>query len=171
MKTAQLLLLTLFVVVASRPDTSVAAQPGDVTIQYVQPQRFTDFRIYGRDYQWSASYFASQINGDLKLLLKRRFPGSNLTLRFTDIDLAGSTGPRTGHNVRVSRGDIAPARMSFDFLLQDSKGRTLANGSTRLTDSSRQSSFAHPRSSQPLYYEKRMLEKWLKSLRPAPTGA
>jgi Protein of unknown function (DUF3016) len=167
MKVVQVLILVLFATVSS-PRISGGAQPGDVTIQYVQPQKFTDFKIYGRDYQWSASYFAGQISGDLKPLLKRRFPGSNLTLRFTDIDLAGSTGPRSGHNVRVVRGDIVPARMSFDFLLQDSNGRKLANGSTRLIDSSRSSSFAHPKSSEPLYYEKRMLEKWLKSLRPAP---
>jgi hypothetical protein len=166
MRTAQFL-CSILIAMTIHPDISVAAQPGDVTIQYVQPQKFTDFKIYGRDYQWSASFFASQISGDLKPLLKRRFPGSKLTLRFTDIDLAGSTGPRTGHNVRISRHDVAPARMSFDFLLQDSNGRTLANGSTRLTDSSHSSlSFAHPRTSEPLYHEKRILEKWLRSLRP-----
>jgi hypothetical protein len=129
MKPAQILLLMLFAVF-SHPNASAATQPGDVTIQYVQPQNFTDFKIYGRDYQWSASFFASQISADLKPLLKWRFPGSKLTLRFTDIDLAGSTGlSRSGRNVRVSRNDIAPARMSFDFLLQDSTGRTLASGS------------------------------------------
>src|SRR5258707_5531451 len=53
--------------------------------------------------------------------------------------------------------------MSFAFLLQDSAGRTLANGTTRITDNSSQSSLAHhPKRSTPLYYEKRMF---------SPTGA
>src|SRR5258708_18717780 len=53
--------------------------------------------------------------------------------------------------------------MSFAFLLQDSAGRTLANGTTRITDNSSQSSLAHhPKRSTPLYYQKRMF---------SPTGA
>jgi hypothetical protein len=56
--------------------------------------------------------------------------------------------------------------MSFDFLLQDAAGQTLANGSTRITDTSHQSSLLRQQSSsEPLFYEKRMLEKWLKSVR------
>jgi hypothetical protein len=144
------------------------AQPGDVTIQFVQPEKFTDFSIYGRDSRWSASYFASEISGDLKPALKRKFPGSKLTLRFTDIDLAGSsrTSRRGGRDVRVVRGEMTPARMSFEFLLQDGTGRTLANGSARITDTSHHSSLLRSQSSsKPLYYEKRMLGKWLKSVK------
>jgi Protein of unknown function (DUF3016) len=143
------------------------AQPEEVTIQYVHPEKFTDFHIYGRDTGWSASYFASEISRDLRPALKRRFPGSKLTLRFTDIDLAGSyrTSPGGGRNVRVNRGEITPARMSFDFLLQDSAGKTLARGSTRLTDTSHYGLRSHPSSSEPLYYEKRMLRRWLNSVR------
>jgi Protein of unknown function (DUF3016) len=143
------------------------AQPGDVTIQYVHPENFTDFSIYGRDYRWSASYFAKEISSDLKPKLNRKFPGSQLTLRFTDIDLAGRyrTTRRGGQDVRVTRGERTAARMSFNFLLQDSTGRTLANGSTRITDTSQHSFPRQPSGSGPLYYEKRMLEKWLNSIR------
>ena len=167
MKTARILLL--LAVALSGLDTAAVlnAQPGDVTIQYVQPEKFTDFSINGRDYRWSASYFASEISGDLRPALKRRFPGSQLTLRFTDIDLAGGyrTSGQAGRSVRVNRGEITPVRMSFDFLLQDSAGKTLARGSTRVTDTSRYGLRSHPSSSEPLYYEKRMLEKWLNSIR------
>lgn len=147
----------------------LAAQPGNVAIQYVNPEKFTDFRIYGRNASWSASYFASQISDYLNPLLDRRFPGAKLTLRFTDIDLAGrETNPsRAGRNARVTRGLTAPARMSFGFLLQDSSGRTLASGSTRITDNSNPTSLvARQRSaSEALYYEKQMLDKWLKSIK------
>jgi hypothetical protein len=143
---------------------ALGAPRGTVNIQYVQPSKFTDFSIYGRDYQWSASYFSTQISDDLAPVLERKVPGGKLTLTFTDIDLAGHYRGRGGSDVRIVRGEIRPARMSFAFLLQDSAGRTLANGTTRITDNSSQSSLAHhPRRSTPLYYEKRMLERWLKS--------
>jgi len=167
MKTSGLLLLSVTLSIMTALTNLRGAEAADVTIQYVHPERFTDFNIHGRDYRWSASYFASQISQDLGLRLRRKFPGSKLTLRFTDIDLAGARTSRRGRDVRIVRGEIEPARMSFDFLLQDSAGRTLANGSTRLTDTSSHSLRSRPTSSQSLYFEKRMLERWLRSLRVA----
>lgn len=150
-------------ILASTP--APGAPRSTVEVQFVQPAKFTDFRIYGRDAQWSASYFASQISDDLRPALERKVPGGKLTLRFTDIDLAGHYPSRGGSSVRVVRGQIRPARMSFAFVLQDSSGRTLASGSTRITDSSSPSMAQHPKRSEPLYYEKRMLERWLRSLK------
>lgn len=151
-------------ILASPPVLS--ASRATVEVQYVQPDRFTDFNIYGRGAQWSASYFATQISDDLRPSLQRKVPGGKLTLRFTDIDLAGHYPSRGGSNVRVVRGAIRPARMSFAFVLEDSSGRTVASGSTRITDTSSPSSLAHhPKRSQALYYENRMLERWLRSLK------
>lgn len=144
----------------------LGAPRATVDIQYVQPAKFTDFRIYGRDPQWSASYFASQISDDLRPALERKVPGGKLTLRFTDIDLAGHYPNRGGSSVRVVRGQIRPARMSFTFALQDSSGQVVASGDTRITDTLSQSSMAHhPKRSQALYYEKRILERWLRTLK------
>jgi Protein of unknown function (DUF3016) len=148
MKRPPILFLTIAISFGFDAAPVLSAQPSNVAIQFVSPEKFTDFRIYGRDGRWSASYFASQISDDLKPALNRRFPGSKLTLRFTDIDLAGSyrNSSRGGRDVRVVRGAITPARMSFVFLLQDSNGRTLASGSTRITDTSSHSSLARQRS-------------------------
>lgn len=151
-------------ILASTP--VLGALRATVEVQYVQPAKFTDFSIYGRGSQWSASYFAGQISDDLRPSLERKVPGGKLTLQFTDIDLAGHYPSRGGSSVRVVRGEIHPARMSFAFVLQDSSGRTLASGSTRIVDNSSPSSLAHhPKRSQALYYEKRMLERWLRSLK------
>ena len=168
MKRPPTLFLTAAILFAHSAPLALGAQPNSVTILYVSPEKFSDFRIYGRDTKWSASYFASQISDYLRPVLNRRFPGAKLTLRFTDINLAGgySNSSGGGRNVRVTRGAIAPARMSFVFLLQDSSGRTLASGSTRITDTSNPSSLANRQhGSGPLYYEKRMLEKWLRSIK------
>jgi hypothetical protein len=144
----------------------LSAQRGTVDVQYVQPSKFTDFDIYGRGPQWSASYFAGQISDDLTPAVERKVSGGRLTLRFSDIDLAGHYHSRGGSSARIVRGEIRPARMSFAFVLQDSSGRTLTSGSTRISDNSSPSSLAHhPKRSGVLYYEKRMLERWLRSLK------
>jgi Protein of unknown function (DUF3016) len=144
----------------------LAAAANSVDIQYTQPSRFTDFKIYGRDAQWSASYFATQISDALTPALQRKVPGGKLSLRFTDIDLAGHYPSRGGSSVRVVRGQIRPARMSFIFSLQDSSGRVVASGDTRITDTTSQTSLAHdPRRKQALYYEKRILDRWLRTLK------
>ena len=151
-------------ILASTP--VLGASSATVDVQYVQPAKFTDFNIYGRGAQWSASYFATQISDDLRPATERKVPGGKLTLRFMDIDLAGHYHSRGGSSVRVVRGEIRPARMSFTFALQDSSGRVVASGNTRITDTTSQTSLAHdPRRKQALYYEKRMLERWLRSLK------
>jgi hypothetical protein len=169
MKKAPFLFLTAAILFGLDAAPVLGAQPSNVTIQYVSPDKFSDFRIYGRDARWSASYFAGQISDDLKPALARQFPGSKLTLRFTDIDLAGSyrTPNLGGRDVRVTSDLRTPARMSFIFSLQDSSGQTLTSGSTRITDNSSHSSLARQRSaSEPLYYEKKMLQRWLRSVKP-----
>jgi Protein of unknown function (DUF3016) len=169
MKKPPILFLTTAILFTLYAPPARSAQPSNVTIQYVSPEKFTDFRIYGRDAQWSASYFASQISDYLSPRLNRKFPNAKVTLRFTDIDLAGryKNSSQRGPNVRVNRGVITPARMSFIFILQDGSSRTLASGSTRITDTSNpRSTVARQRSaSEPLYYEKQMLEKWLNSVK------
>ncbi len=144
MKRRPILLFTAAVLFAR----AVSAQPPDVTIQFVSPEKFTDFRIYGLDVPWSASFFARQISDDLRPMLNQKFPGSKLTLRFTDINLA--------YNYRVSgRGE------------QGVRVVRSPSGSTRVTDTSSHNALAHQRSgSELLYYEKQMLERWLKSERP-----
>jgi hypothetical protein len=58
MKILPALFLTAATLFGLEVAPAVEARPANVTIQYVSPEKFTDFRIYGRDAQWSASYFA-----------------------------------------------------------------------------------------------------------------
>src|SRR5580704_18945401 len=72
-----------------------------VSVQYLNPERFTDFSVQGRDVQSSASVFTQEVTNTLQPVMASRFSGYRLTLRFTDIDLAGR---RTGtSSVRVVR--------------------------------------------------------------------
>jgi hypothetical protein len=133
-----------------------------VTVQFTNPAKFTDFQIRGRDTNYTAGVFATDITAELTPVMKQKYPNSSLLLRFTDIDLAGRYAGGTG----VTH-ETHPTRMNFDFSLTDSNGESLARGSTRLVDSSNMSSrIRDPKRSQVFYYERRLLNRWLRTLSP-----
>jgi hypothetical protein len=141
-----------------------AAVPGAVvTVQYINPQNFTDFSVQGRNVQSSTTVFTGEVTSTLEPVMTSRFPGDVLTLRFTDIDLAGSGSARRPGSTRIVRSNT-PARLSFDYVLRDSSGHTAASGSQRLTDTLRRTSTRNPGQSSPVYLENRMLRRWLQSL-------
>jgi hypothetical protein len=135
----------------------VAASSSVVTIQYVDPGRFTDFSVHNRNVGYSASVFTQEVTRTLEPVMGRRFPGYLLTLRFTNIDLAG----RRSSSVRIVQ-NRTPARLSFDYALRDKSSRTAASGSQRLVDITHASSSRNPSGS--LNTESRMLRRWLESL-------
>ena len=142
--------------------STLAATPPPITLQYVNPAKFTDFKVLGRDANFTAGRFSEAVREELTPIMKQKYPNGSLVLRFTDIDLAGRYS--TGRDVRImSLGH--PARMSFEFQLTDSNGKVLARGSTRLNDNSNPSSQKYdPKRSQPFYYERRALNRWLRTL-------
>jgi disulfide oxidoreductase YuzD len=133
-----------------------------VTIQFVNPAKFTDFSVGGRDANFTAQAFASSIRDELAPIVKQKYPNGSLVLRFTDIDLAGNIS--NARNARIIR-PTHPARMNFEFRLTDSNGKVLANGNTRVNDSSSMSSGKYdPKRRQSFYYERRALNRWLRTL-------
>jgi hypothetical protein len=165
MKASKFLCISTVLFLGVATTFGASTQPGVVRIEFLHPEKFTDFRIQDRDYRWSATVFANKVTDALEPEMKRSFPGDKVRLRFTDIDLAGryETPRRGGRAIRVNRENM-PARLAFDFSLQDGSGRNLKGGSERLIDNSRRSSY-DPNRSDPLYSETRMLKRWLRSLR------
>ena len=137
--------------------------PSVVTIQFVNPGRFTDFSVQGRDVQHSASVFTQQITSTLEPVMESRFPGYLLTLQFTDIDLAGRRSSIGASSSRIVR-TRTPARFAFDYVLRDRSHRTIASGSERLVDTARLSLSGNPNRSRLLANESRTLRRWLQSL-------
>jgi len=139
--------------------TGATARAAVVTVQYVNPGNFTDFSIHNRDVQYSASVFTNEVTRTLEPVMRSRFPGDALTLRFTNIDLAGrrTTGPGPTRIVRTR----TPARLRFDYVLQEQSGRSVASGSRSLVDTSPPGSASR---SGTLTAETRMLQRWLRGL-------
>jgi hypothetical protein len=143
------------------PSTAVPSAPAVVTIDYVDPGRFTDFRINNRDFQHTSTVFTRDVTSALKPVMARRFPGHTLNLRYTNIDVAGrrTSGPQ---GLSVVPGSTPP-RLAFDYVLQNPSGRTIASGSQRLVASAPASSTESR--ARPVQIEANMMQRWLQTLR------
>jgi hypothetical protein len=143
-----------------RATSTAPSAPAIVTVDFVDPGRFTDFRINDRDFQYSSTVFTLDVTSALKPVMARRFPGHRLNLRYTNIDLASrrTSGPQ---GLRVVPGTMTPW-VAFDYVLQNPSGRTIARGSQRLGDSAPTSSQSR---SRPVQIEANMMQRWLRTLR------
>jgi hypothetical protein len=147
--------------------TAFSAEPGNVRIQFVQPEKFSDFRIQGRQENVSAGLFRDQVSSYLAPLVAGRFPGDKLTLTFTDIDLAGRIDPsktRRLSDIRIDRNIASPLRLYFDYTLTNSSGKILASGSKSLVDADylyRYTYYSDQAKSATLFYEKATLSRWI----------
>ncbi|MCB1588186.1 MAG: DUF3016 domain-containing protein [Xanthomonadales bacterium] len=139
------------------------AAESPVTVNYIEPKQFTDV-------QDSRSHV---INPDrnthlrsLRKWLQKQGPrwlgdGQQLQIEFTDIDLAGDYEPIVHpslDDVRIIKS-IYPPRLQFRYRLTDASGRVLSEGEENLRDLGFDV-HAITRNSDPLRYEKRMLERW-----------
>ncbi len=153
----------------------LASEHGNLRIEFVHPERFTDFRIQGRNEIDSARIFRDQVSSYLSPVVAKRFPDATLSLRFTDIDLAGRLAPsriRKFNNVRFDREGASPLRLEFEYTLTDPKGSVLATGSKRLVESDylrRYINYPNSDKVSTLFYEKVTLSRWLSYL--TPTGS
>jgi hypothetical protein len=152
---------------------ALSAEPGNVRINFVQPEKFSDFRIQGRQENVSAGIFRDQVSAYLAPVIAKRFPGDRLNLTFTDIDLAGRidlSKTRKLANVRLDRNIANPLRLYFDYTLTDSSGKGLASGSKSLVDADylyRYNYYPEQTKSKTLFYEMATLNRWIDTLSPS----
>jgi Protein of unknown function (DUF3016) len=149
--------------------SATAAERGNVRIDFVQPERFTDFRIQDRQERASAPIFADKIGSFLSPIVARQFPGATLSLRFTDIKLAGRLEPWRGpqvHDIRFSRNMREPVRLEFEYSLVDGRGHVLSRGSKSIVDPDyihRYEIYSYG-TRDTLFYEQYELRDWVNSL-------
>ncbi len=147
---------------ADIPRTLPATTP--VAIDWTDPAQFTDIRYSGNRWEavqgnWVvdlATYLQKQAG-------KRLAPGQQLKITITDIRRAGMYEPGRGINmdrIRVIK-DIYPPRVSLNFSLRDANGQVLAEGERKLVDSAFLMGGGPLNDTDPLRYEKRMLDEWL----------
>jgi hypothetical protein len=156
--------------------TAFYAEAGNIRISFDHPEKFSDFRIQGRQENVSAGIFRDEVSSYLSPIVAKRFPGSTLSLKFTDIDLAGRidlSRTRRLSNVRIDRNIASPLRFYFDYALSDSRGKIVASGSKSLVDPDylyRYTYYPNQTRSDTLFYEKATLNRWLGTVVPSNTS-
>ena len=145
--------------------TAAAAAPGPVTVRYDHPENFTETKEVRA---FAPSRADTGYLQTLQAFIEKQAaaglaPGQRLDIVVTDIDRAGSYLPSVAalSPVRVVK-DIYPPRMTLHFRLLDARGQVLRDGERRLTDLGFMlGSPGGVSSTDPLRYEKRMIERWL----------
>lgn len=90
-------------------------------------------------------------------------PGQKLDVTIEDIKLAGAFEPWRGPNALDIRfmKDIYPPRATLHYKLSDAHGAILREGDSKITDLSYLHRTTNIASTDPLRYDKRMLDDWI----------
>jgi len=127
----------------------------NVTVSFPSPT-YTDIGPPGHERDDVKNELARHIQA---LEAKYGSPSDNLWIEVVDVDLAGNrSGGR--HDVRVTRGNSDFPQIVVRYKLD--RGGQLKTGEDTLRDVSYSFSMTKKGSSEPLYYEKQLLENWFK---------
>lgn len=139
-----------------------AASAGEVTVNYIEPDNFSDLPTGGEREQTMRDLTAHFVKLGAKLPA-----GQSLRIDVQDIDMAGSEQPSRGRtDMRVtSRGEWP--RINLHYALE-SNGQVLSSGPAELRDTSFLDRPNRYFDHDILRYEKRMVDIWFeKTILPA----
>ncbi len=138
---------------------------GPVQVQWTDPAQFTELRNSRNRWEAERGDWVVTLAEHLRKQADRRLPeGQTLDVTITDIKRAGDYEPWHGvqlDDVRIMR-DIYPPRISLQFTLTDASGQVIAQGERKLVDSGYMFNSSLPSNTDPLRYEKRLLDDWVR---------
>ena len=138
---------------------------GPVSVQWGDPAQFSEIRLSNDRWEAVRGDWVRDIAQYIRKRAVRQLPpGDRLEVNITDIKRAGDYEPWRGgqaSSIRYMR-DLYPPRIELDFKLLGSDGRVVSEGSRKLTDLAYLSHIANPTNSDPLRYEKQLLDDWLR---------
>lgn len=135
-----------------------------VSVDWTDPSQFTDIRYSGNRWEAAQGNWVVDLATYLqKQAGKKLTNGQQLHVTITDIRRAGMYEPGRGMNmdrVRIIK-DIYPPRMTLTFTLKSADGQVLSEGERKLVDSAFLMGASPLSDTDPLRYEKRMLDDWI----------
>ena len=137
--------------------SSLAHAAGRVEVQWLAPERYSDA---GRQV-WERDQTLQTLTRHLQSLGRHLPDAQMLRIEVSDLDLAGELLPLGTHELRLLRGRADWPRISLSYRLE-SQGRVLGSGQIELADMGYMSLAMGPNGGE-LAYEKRMLERWVRS--------
>ena len=143
---------------------TLIAAPSYATVEvtYVNPERFTD----AANQRWEMQGTLDALAQHMRRVGERYIaPNETLKIEVLDLDLAGWArfGGRAPNEVRTVRGAADFPAMKLRYTLQ-SPGGQARSGEADLSDMDYQNhGLVTKGASEPYYYEKRMIEDWMRS--------
>lgn len=138
---------------------------GPVQVQWTDPSGFTDLRFSGNRWHAAQGSWVEQLAQHLRKSAEKRLPeGDRLEVTITDLDRAGRYEPWRGmhlQDVRIVR-DHYPPSMALEFRHYGADGTLIAEGSREVRDTGFLMGGGSPGSRDNLYYEKRMIDGWVR---------
>lgn len=143
---------------------------GGVTVRWSDPAGFTDLRASGNPTEARRGNWVEQLALHLRDRAQASLAaGDTLDVEITDIRRAGGYEPWRGvqfQDVRILR-EIYPPRIALRFQRTGAGGQVIAQGERTLVDGGYLMG-ASRMDSDPLRYEKRMLDRWVRQELGAP---
>jgi len=138
---------------------------GPVSVKWDDPAKFTEIRQSTNRFEAERGDWVQQLARYLQTTAAKPLqPGQTLDVTLVDIKRAGDYepwhGPR-GSDIRIMR-DIYPPRISLQYTLKDASGRIISEGDARLSDTGYLHNVGLKSDSDPLRYEKRLIDDWVK---------
>ncbi len=166
----------MFCAAISLAPLSYAAKANDnaarVEVLFNQPENFTDVKDSQMGSDRGRQGYLESFREHLQDNAARRLPeGQRLSVTFTDIDMAGEYEPWRGPNasdVRIIK-DIYIPRLKFNYSIIDPQGAVVKEGRAELSEMNFQMTLSGAiNNSDPLRYEKQMLDNWMRKELGAP---
>ena len=138
---------------------------GPVSVAWADPATFSELRLSSNRWAASEGDWLQQLAQYMRKRAEARLPaGERLELTIVDIDRAGSYEPWHDINMQNTRivRDRYPPRMTLQFRHFDASGALVDEGERKLTDMAFLLHASPINDSDPLRYEKRMIDAWIR---------
>lgn len=141
-----------------------------VDVQFDHPEKFTDLKDSYMPTDKGQQAYMDMLREFIQRRASKQLPeGQSLSITFTDIDMAGDFEPWRGpsaSDVRIVKAIYIP-RLKFNYRVTDASGAVVKEGTANLTDLNFQNDLATTiDTSDPLRYEKRLLDDWIRGELP-----
>ncbi len=140
-------------------------ESGPVSVAWVDPATFTELRHSSNRWAATEGDWLQELAQYLRKRAQEQLaPGDRLELTIVDVDRAGEYEPWHGlalHDTRIVR-DLYPPRMTLQFRHYSAGGSLLAEGERKLSDPAFLINSSPINSSDPLRFEKRMIDAWVR---------
>jgi hypothetical protein len=139
---------------------NAAAAHAATEVKFIKPENFMDmpFSHSGRE------DVLKDIQRHFEKLAEKLPTGQELKIDVQDIDLAGRIEPQqitTNSDFRILRGGADWPSMKFSYRVE-ADGKVIKSGNANVNDMNYLRGFNRYSSSEPLRYEKKMLDEWFR---------